>query len=547
MLTTLSIHNFLVIDNLEIDFDEALNIITGETGTGKTIIIDALKLLLGDRVDRGFFRDTNKTIIIEALFSKIRNLMPKEFCEIFNIEGEVYIRREITYNGRNKIYINNRFATLKDLKTLSKNLIEISGQYENQKLLDKEYHLLYLDGLVDKSYLEKYKNCYDKFVSINKKYAQLIDEKRIFEKNRDYLLFQKNELESANINLTEDIMLDEKIRKLTNIEEIKKEIVALLDYLKYGEININSLTSLSLKKLENLKALYDDLNEYYDRLYDLFLSCDEVSKKLEKILNEIDIEQTNIDELVQRKFLLEQLKRKYKRDIKGLISLREELSNSLESYYLKDEQLKEIEEDLFVAKNDLLKIAEDLSIERKKVALELEKRIMLLFEDVGLKGGAFNVIFNKLVDYTTRGIDDVEFYITTNPGFDAMPINKIASGGELSRILLSLKEIFSEFEGKETIIFDEIDTGISGVTAKKVALKLKSLSNKKQLIIITHLPVIAAVGTKHYHLIKRDYAGKALTDIIELSKEKREQVLATMIAGSITESSIDQAKELLRT
>lgn len=547
MLTTLSIHNFLVIDNLEIDFDEALNIITGETGTGKTIIIDALKLLLGDRVDRGFFRDTNKTIIIEALFSKIRNLMPKEFCEIFNIEGEVYIRREITYNGRNKIYINNRFATLKDLKTLSKNLIEISGQYENQKLLDKEYHLLYLDGLVDKSYLEKYKNCYDKFVSINKKYAQLIDEKRIFEKNRDYLLFQKNELESANINLTEDIMLDEKIRKLTNIEEIKKEIVALLDYLKYGEININSLTSLSLKKLENLKALYDDLNEYYDRLYDLFLSCDEVSKKLEKILNEIDIEQTNIDELVQRKFLLEQLKRKYKRDIKGLISLREELSNSLESYYLKDEQLKEIEEDLFVAKNDLLKIAEDLSIERKKVALELEKRIMLLFEDVGLKGGAFNVIFNKLADCTARGIDDVEFYITTNPGFDAMPINKIASGGELSRILLSLKEIFSEFEGKETIIFDEIDTGISGVTAKKVALKLKSLSNKKQLIIITHLPVIAAVGTKHYHLIKRDYAGKALTDIIELSKEKREQVLATMIAGNVTESSIDQAKELLRT
>ena len=547
MLTTLSIHNFLVIDNLEIDFDEALNIITGETGTGKTIIIDALKLLLGDRVDRGFFRDTNKTIIIEALFSKIRNLMPKEFCEIFNIEGEVYIRREITYNGRNKIYINNRFATLKDLKTLSKNLIEISGQYENQKLLDKEYHLLYLDGLVDKSYLEKYKNCYDKFVSINKKYAQLIDEKRIFEKNRDYLLFQKNELESANINLTEDIMLDEKIRKLTNIEEIKKEIVALLDYLKFGEININSLTSLSLKKLENLKALYDDLNEYYDRLYDLFLSCDEVSKKLEKILNEIDIEQTNIDELVQRKFLLEQLKRKYKRDIKGLISLREELSNSLESYYLKDEQLKEIEEDLFVAKNDLLKIAEDLSIERKKVALELEKRIMLLFEDVGLKGGAFNVIFNKLADCTARGIDDVEFYITTNPGFDAMPINKIASGGELSRILLSLKEIFSEFEGKETIIFDEIDTGISGVTAKKVALKLKSLSNKKQLIIITHLPVIAAVGTKHYHLIKRDYAGKALTDIIELSKEKREQVLATMIAGNVTESSIDQAKELLRT
>lgn len=547
MLTTLSIHNFLVIDNLEIDFDEALNIITGETGTGKTIIIDALKLLLGDRVDRGFFRDTNKTIIIEALFSKIRNLMPKEFCEIFNIEGEVYIRREITYNGRNKIYINNRFATLKDLKTLSKNLIEISGQYENQKLLDKEYHLLYLDGLVDKSYLEKYKNCYDKFVSINKKYAQLIDEKRIFEKNRDYLLFQKNELESANINLTEDIMLDEKIRKLTNIEEIKKEIVSLLDYLKYGEININSLTSLSLKKLENLKAIYNDLNEYYDKIYDLFLSCDEVSKKLEKMLNEIDIEQTNIDELVQRKFLLEQLKRKYKRDIKGLISLREELSNSLESYYLKDEQLKEIEEDLFVAKNDLLKIAEDLSIERKKVALELEKRIMLLFEDVGLKGGAFNVIFNKLADCTARGIDDVEFYITTNHGFDAMPINKIASGGELSRILLSLKEIFSEFEGKETIIFDEIDTGISGVTAKKVALKLKSLSNKKQLIIITHLPVIAAVGTKHYHLIKRDYAGKALTDIIELSKEKREQVLATMIAGNVTESSIDQAKELLRT
>lgn len=547
MLTTLSIQNFLVIDNLEIDFDETLNIITGETGTGKTIIIDALKLLLGERIDRDYFRDINKAIIIEALFSKVRSIMPKEFCKIFNIENEVYLRREITYNGRNKIYINNRFATLKDLKTLSKNLIEISGQYENQKLLKKEYHLLYLDGLVDKKYLEKYKNCYDKFISIDKKYAQLIDEKKIFEKNRDYLLFQKNELESANIDLTEDILLDGKIRKLTNIEEIKKEIVALLDHLKYGEVNINSLTSLSLKKLENLKAVYEDLNEYYDDLYDLFISCDEVSKKLEKILNEIDTEQTNIDELVQRKFLLEQLKRKYNRDIKGLISLKEELSNSFESYYLKEGQLKELEEELLIAKNDLLKIAEDLSIERKKVALELEKRLMLLFEDVGLKGGVFKVIFNKLVDCTARGIDDVEFYITTNPGFDAMPINKIASGGELSRILLSLKETFSEFEGKETIVFDEIDTGISGITAKKVALKLKSLSNKKQLIIITHLPVIAAVGSKHYHLIKRELAGKSFTDIIELKNERREQVLATMISGNVTASSIDQAKELLGT
>ena len=547
MLTTLSIQNFLVIDNLEIDFDETLNIITGETGTGKTIIIDALKLLLGERIDRDYFRDINKAIIIEALFSKVRSIMPKEFCKIFNIENEVYLRREITYNGRNKIYINNRFATLKDLKTLSKNLIEISGQYENQKLLKKEYHLLYLDGLVDKKYLEKYKNCYDKFISIDKKYAQLIDEKKIFEKNRDYLLFQKNELESANIDLTEDILLDGKIRKLTNIEEIKKEIVALLDHLKYGEVNINSLTSLSLKKLENLKAVYEDLNEYYDDLYDLFISCDEVSKKLEKILNEIDTEQTNVDELVQRKFLLEQLKRKYNRDIKGLISLKEELSNSFESYYLKEGQLKELEEELLIAKNDLLKIAEDLSIERKKVALELEKRLMLLFEDVGLKGGVFKVIFNKLVDCTARGIDGVEFYITTNPGFDAMPINKIASGGELSRILLSLKEIFSEFEGKETIVFDEIDTGISGITAKKVALKLKSLSTKKQLIIITHLPVIAAVGSKHYHLIKRELAGKSVTDIIELKNERREQVLATMISGNVTSSSIDQAKELLGT
>jgi DNA repair protein RecN (Recombination protein N) len=546
MLSFLSIQNFLVIDRLEIDFDNSLNIITGETGAGKTIIIDALKVLLGERINKDYFRDHNKPVIIEACFSDVDKI-PLDLKEIFGIESEVYIRREINYNGRNKILINNRYAALKDVKDITEGLIEISGQYENQKLLDKEYHLQYLDGLIDKNYLDNYKNRFEKYLKINKEYNKLLEEKDLFEKNREFLLFQKNELESANINIDEDLHIDEKIKRLTNIEQIKKEILTSLDCLKYGEINLSTLTSLTLKSIGNLKELFTELKEYTDILYEWNISCNELSNTLEKILSKIDTDVTSLDRLVERKFLLEQLKRKYKRELNELLELKKETTNVLASYYIKEDQLKRIEEELLLEKKELVKIACLLSEVRKNAANMLEKKIAVILDDIGLKGAVFKVIFNKLTDCILQGMDEVEFYISTNPGFEALSISKVASGGELSRIMLALKEIFSDIEKRESIIFDEVDTGISGSTAKKVAQKLKVLSSKKQLIVITHLPVIAATGSTHYHLVKREMQGKALTEIIKLSKTEREEVLATMIAGGITESSLYQAKELLGT
>ena len=373
-----------------------------------------------------------------------------------------------------------------------------------------------------------------------------MEEKDLFEKNREFLLFQKNELESANIDIDEDLRIDEKIKRLTNIEQIKKEILTSLGCLKYGEVNISSLTGLTLKAIENLKDLFSELKEHADKLYEWGISCDELSNILERILSKIDSGEANLDKLVERKYLLEQLMRKYKRNINGLLELKNEITNALESYYLKEDQLKKIEKELFLLKNEIFKIADMLSETRRNAGSILEKKIASIFEDLGLKGAIFKVVFNRMSECTSEGIDDVEFYISTNPGFEALSINKVASGGELSRIMLALKEIFSDIENRETIIFDEIDMGISGLIAKKVAQKLKILANKKQLIVITHLPVIAATGSTHYHLIKKETQGKALTEIIKLSGDAREEVLATMIAGSITESSIYQAKELLR-
>lgn len=546
MIRFISIQNFLVIDRLELEFDGFLNIITGETGTGKTIIIDALKVLLGERINKDYFRDYNRPIIIEACFSDVDNIS-SEFKEIFDIESEVYVRREINYNGRNKIFINNRYATLKDIKDLTEKLVEISGQYENQKLLNKKYHLQYLDSLIDKNYLDDYKNIFDRYTNINREYNQLIKEKKLFEENKEFLLFQKSELESANINIDEDLYIDEKIKKLTNIEQIKKEILTSLDCLKYGEVNISSLIGLTLKAIENLKDLFSELKEYSDVLYEWSITCNELSNNLEKILSKIDTDEASLDKLVERKYMLEQLMKKYKRNINGLLELKNEINNSLESYYLKEDQLRKIEAELFLLKDELFKVADMLSEVRRNAGSILEKKIASVLEEVGLKGAIFKVVFNRLPEFTTEGIDEVEFYISTNPGFEASAISKIASGGELSRIMLALKEIFSEIEGRETIIFDEIDMGISGLVAKKVAEKLKTLANKKQLIVITHLPVIAAIGSTHYHLIKRELEGMALTEIVKLSGDAREEVLATMIAGSITDSSIYQAKELLGT
>jgi DNA repair protein RecN (Recombination protein N) len=546
MLQFVSIQNFLVIERLEIEFDDKLNIITGETGSGKSIIIDALKSLFGDRVYKDCFRDSEKPIIIEAYFTNVDKISPV-LKETFDIEGDLIIRREINYNSKNRIFINNRYATINDVREITRDLIEIAGQYENQKLLNKNYHIQYIDSMLDANYVKNYEKIYDKYLAVNAEYLQLKKEKDLFEKERDLLLFQKNELESANLKIDEDITIDDKIRKLSNREQLKRDILTSLDGLKYGDKNITLLTGLVLKSIEKLKGTFNELSKDYELLVEWSIFCSELSDKLEKILNGIDNYDENLDQLLERKYFLGQLCNKYKKNIKALIEFQKEISQSIETYYLKENQIKSLESELRHIKKELVSSAEKLSEMRVKAGKILEEKIAKIFEDVGLEGAQFKVIFHKLSECTSRGMDDVEFYISTNPGFESSSINKVASGGELSRIMLALKEVFSDVEGIGTIIFDEIDEGISGYIAKKIAHKLDRLSHDKQLIVITHLPVIAAAGLTHYHLIKREVNGKALTEVIKLSGKEREEVLATMIAGNVTESSIYQAKELLGT
>jgi len=546
MLRYLSVQNFSVIEDIEVEFSEGLNIFTGETGAGKTVIVNAVKLLVGEKLNKSFFRDESKPIKIQGVFSVEKDLIDHLLLEEFDIDDEVIIKREFDLQGKNRISINGNVATLKQLQMLTENFIDIHGQHEHQLLLDPKNHLSFVDMLVDEMIKNDYLESYVKFKHIDGELRRLTENLQDLEREKDFLTYQINEIESLEIDLKKDADLEDRIYALSNADKIRNALIRAQSYLTSDDVNVDQLLTSVHRELSSISKFSEELKTVYEKVDSLFYDIQDISKTIEEQIENYSFDEDELNILVERKDRINRVCKKYDKNLDDLPSYLEELKLKLSEIDLRDEKIDNLKNERAGAEAEAYRLREILNAERGKVSEGLAERITSILKDLELKNAKFKIYLEDLKRLDEKGGLNLEFYISTNVGFDPGPLSKIASGGEISRVMLALKEAFSEIDIVDTLIFDEIDTGISGITAKKVAEKLKKISKNKQVIVITHLPVVASMGDKHFHLVKKDDGGKTKTTIQILNDEDRKKVIASMIAGEITDSSLKQAEDLLK-
>lgn len=546
MLNRLNIGNLSIIDKVNLEFSGGLNIITGETGAGKSLVIQAVKLLVGERFSREMARDPERKVNVEGAFSGNFSMLDSDSRDEFEIEDEIIVKRTIDSHGKNKVAINGHMATLKQLKEIFDVLVDFHGQHEHQRLLNSKNHIKYLDGFIDNKLVEKYRTQYKEYKEVAGQLNKLKKEYSETLKNKDIMEFQLNEIKSLDIDLDSDSELENRIGFLSNIEKIKQSLSVSLEALSEGEFNAADLINTSLKEISSVLGYYTELETIHKRLQDIYYEMDDCIGNISFLYYEQSGDPAELDSLIKRKMQIDKLLSKYGPDLKDVLEFAEDLKNKLDNVTFDEEKIDKYEKQLIDIENKLKKNAVELNAARKKAARELGKKVENILKNLELKDAEFKVKIDIKDEIDANAGADVEFYITTNKGFPPAPLKKVASGGELSRIMLALKEVFTGIDETPTLIFDEIDTGISGVTAKKVAEKLKNLAESKQLFVITHLPVVASKSENHFHIAKIAEKGSTFTQIKKLNGDEKKEVLATMIAGEITPHALSQADEMMR-
>lgn len=545
MLTYLGVKNFTVIETAGLEFTKGLNVITGETGAGKSVLVGALKFLAGDRLNRAVLREPDKNLYVEGIFYSTESL-DKDIKNDYEIDDELILSRQADDSGKNKVFVNGRLAPVTKLKDICQYLIDIHGQNENQFLFNSLKHLDFIDYFLPKEVLNEYSTAYSLYKQKSIELSEL--KKQIDESNKlkEMYEFQLEEISALNINIDEDSKINEKIEFLSHIEKIRESSALCLDLLKEGEISALDLIGKAEKSLSNISELAPELNKALEFLYSASSSINDSVSYIESVFSEQNISPNELNSLIDRKFKLQTLFKKYGNDIESIIAYKENIEEKLRNTLIGDEKIKNLESEESLLLKEALAKANELNTKRKEVSDEISKKVCNILKDLELPSSKFFVKFSEIGILDKRGGIEAEFYISTNAGFEPGPLSTVASGGEISRVMLALKEVFAEADSISTLLFDEIDTGISGKAAKSVAEKLKSLSKKKQIIVITHLPVVAALGDSHFHISKKEKDGLSRTDIVKIDGSYRENVIATMIAGEVTENSLSQAKELLR-
>ena len=545
MLTQLNISNLSIIDKISLEFSGGLNIITGETGAGKSLVIQAVKLLVGERFNREMARNPEEKVSIEGAFSGDFKMLNEELRDEFEIEDEIVVKRSIDPHGKNKISVNGHIATLKQLKKIFDILVDFHGQHEHQRLLNSRNHIKYLDGFLDSDLKKKYASQYREYRKLASELERLKKEYSDTLKNKDIMEFQLNEIESLNIEPDKDRELENRISFLSNIEKIREALSLILQVLSEGEYNASDLINTSLKEISSVLDYYTDIESIHNRLQDVYYELDDCINNISHLYYEQDGDPDELDSLIKRKMQLDKLLSKYGPDFEDVVKFADDLKNKLDNVTFDEEKIERYETELTDKERELKNIAGRLNASRKKAARELAGQVENILKSLELKDAKFEVNIDVKDELDVNAGADVEFHIATNKGFSPAPLKKVASGGELSRIMLALKEVFSGIDDTPTLIFDEIDTGISGVTARKVAEKLKNLGRTKQLFVITHLPVVASKSDSHFHIAKISEKSSTFTRIKKLSTEEKKEVLATMIAGEVTPHALKQADEML--
>ena len=556
MLSELNIKNFALINELNIKLQPGFNVLTGETGAGKSIILDALDILMGARAYKEVIRTGESSAYIEALFH------PDKKDEIDNILSEngvsseddmLLISREIKEDGRNKGRINGQLVTVSLIQEIAPYLVDIHGQHEQQSLLDEDTHLMILDQYIKNDIKDLKADVSDYFSQIQSVKNKLnnidIDEQSRARKV-DLYQFQIDEIKKANLEKGEDKSLFQEYKKLNNMEEIYAlcgEIDNLINAEDYNQEGMMDKVGHYMKNLEEFTEYDDRLADFHQSLQNVYYELEELSFGLDDYISSVDFDQQKLKKVEERLDLINRLKRKYGDSISEILEYKEELKEKLSELKNQEKIIEELNSKLEKLKEKYDEKAVKLSKIRKEQAEQFEKDMKAELKDLAMEKARLKVDFKKS-GRTKEGIDDVKFLISTNPGEELKPLSKIISGGELSRAMLAFKNIMADIDRVETIVFDEVDKGIGGKTAQKLAEKLYRISTKRQLICVSHLPQVASMGDNHYYINKKTTENKkTVTSIQKLNQKEIIEELARMLGGvKLTDTTKSHAREMLK-
>jgi len=525
-------------------------VLTGETGAGKSMIIDSINIISGARTNKSLVRYGKDKASVTAVFDIDENIT--EYFNEIGVEaedGQIIIRRDITADGKSVCRINSSIIPLSMLRTVSERLVNIHGQLDNQNLLNPAKHLNFLDKFASSSeLLEKYSSIYNEMLEIRRKIKEIdTDEKEKAEKI-DFLTFQIDEIESAHLKEGEDESLEEQRAVIANAEKITLAVNAAYRNL-YDSSEIQPAydgISIAVSELEDVAEIDARIKAMYDKLSDIMYDLEDCTHEINDYAQSVEYDEELLDEIERRLDLINRLKHKYGGTIKSVTAFCRDAKKTLENITRSDEILEELQEQYKKKREELEKCSQKLSAVRKKAGAVLQKEIEKSMHELDMKGAVFCVQINEAADFSPSGKDEVEFLISANAGEPLKPLVKTASGGELSRVMLSIKSILADADDVDTLIFDEIDTGVSGSAAQKIAAKLSKLAHNKQVICITHLASIAAMADVHFLIQKKVKDGKTSTTLKKLDHDNRVCELARIIDGmDITEAAMQHAAEML--
>ncbi len=555
MLTELSIRNFAIIDEMNVSFADGLNVLTGETGAGKSIIIGAVSLLLGERASADMIRSFEDSAVVEALFDvREKQGLRERLREMgFHDGDELILKRVVSRSGKNRVYINGQLATLGMLSVLSESLINVCGQHEHQVILNAENHIDILDefgGLL--TFRSEYREIYDQYQLLNDTIRNLLTVKKNRGEREDLLRFQQDELDEAGIFIGEDTDLLEEKKVLINVQKLmdfaERAHEAL--YGKAGSI-LEELRG-AITYIREIKKIDQALKLQEQDIDAVFYQLEEAALTLRDYKKNLAYDPARLEAIEDRLELLGRMKRKYGRTIEDVVKKREEIGEELRTISSVDEEIEQLSRAIELQKSQILEKAQLLSQKRREAASVLKEAIEKEIHSLRMEKAVFEVMFRDSVDdrressVNSKGIDDVEFYLATNAGEALKPLNRIASGGELSRIMLAMKKVLAKTGSVGTIIFDEVDSGIGGATAEDVGRKLKDVSKHHQILCITHLPQIACFGDRHYRVVKAVSDARTITLVDVLSREERLDEIARMLGGAeMTKKTREHAREML--
>lgn len=550
MLKHLSIQNYALIDKLEVDFSEGLTIITGETGAGKSILLGALGLVAGSRADTQSLQDKSKKCIVEASFN-INDYALKDFFWANELDYEITtnIRREITPEGKSRAFINDTPVTLTQLKGLAERLIDIHSQHQTLTLNGSEFQLSVVDAYANHAAsLAEYSTSFKLFKTLEKALTDLRARESQAKKDLDYFQFQFNELEDANLKPSEQLDCEQELETLNNAEDIKLNLSKAAAGLNGGEQNL--LTSLNEIKgvLASLSKYKPEINELSIRINSSFIELKDIGNELENLEQDIIYDPKRIEILSSKLDTIYRLQQKHQvKSVDELIAIQDELSSKLLEFSSLETEIEKTKKEADAIRKSLLILAKKIAAARKKEIPKIEKEIASLLASLSMPNAKLKIEHFETEIFSANGIDSVNFLFSANKGSDFKELNKVASGGELSRLMLSIKSLIAQLTALPTIIFDEIDTGVSGDIADKAGSIMNLMAKAMQVITITHLPQIASKGQTHLFVYKEDKSNKTFSNIKKLSADERVHEIAKMLStGTPTAAAISNAKELLK-